>query len=77
MFWPDLIVYVAGADPYYEDQLGRVVLTFQGLLDRDRYVIETTVTGGCAVNVEDTITIHANAAAVPKEVLQAHAFRPG
>jgi acetoin utilization deacetylase AcuC-like enzyme len=79
MFRPDLIIYLAGADPYCEDQLGGLSLTFQGLMDRDRLVIGTAVAekiavatvlaGGYALNVEDTLTIHANTAAVAKSLL--------
>jgi len=79
MFRPDLIIYLAGADPYCEDQLGGLSLTFQGLIDRDRFVIGTAVAkkipavtvlaGGYALNVQDTLTIHANTAAVAKSVL--------
>jgi acetoin utilization deacetylase AcuC-like enzyme len=79
MFRPDLIIYLAGADPYCEDQLGGLSLTFQGLMDRDRFVIGTAVAekipvatvlaGGYALNVQDTLTIHANTAAVAKSVL--------
>jgi len=78
MFSPELLVYVAGADPYCEDQLGGLALTFQGLMDRDRLVIETGVrekipiaavlAGGYAQSVEDTITIHANTAAVARKL---------
>jgi acetoin utilization deacetylase AcuC-like enzyme len=79
LFKPDLVVYVAGADPYLEDQLGGLSLTFDGLMERDRLVIWTALThhvpvaivlaGGYALNVEDTITIHANTAAVARDVL--------
>ncbi len=79
MFKPELMVYVAGADPFLEDQLGGLSLTFDGLKERDRLVIWTALThhvpvaivlaGGYAVNVEDTITIHANTAAVARDVL--------
>jgi acetoin utilization deacetylase AcuC-like enzyme len=79
MFRPDLIIYLAGADPYCEDQLGGLSLTLQGLIDRDRFVIGTAVAkkipavtvlaGGYALNVQDTLTIHANTAAVAKSVL--------
>ncbi|MCU1236828.1 MAG: histone deacetylase superfamily [Candidatus Solibacter sp.] len=79
MFKPELVMYVAGADPYREDQLGGLQLTFDGLMERDRLVIGTALThdipvaivlaGGYAESVEDTITIHANTAAVAKEVL--------
>jgi len=80
MTHPELIIYVAGADPYVEDQLGGLSLTFEGLKERDRLVIRTALThripvavvlaGGYAQSVEDTITIHANTAAVAKEVLE-------
>jgi acetoin utilization deacetylase AcuC-like enzyme len=80
MTQPELVVYVAGADPYYEDQLGGLSLTFDGLKERDRMVIWTALThhipvaivlaGGYAESVEDTITIHANTAEVAKEVLE-------
>jgi acetoin utilization deacetylase AcuC-like enzyme len=80
MFQPELVMYVAGADPYYEDQLGGLAMTFEGLKERDRLVIRTAVSrripvavvlaGGYAQSVEDTITIHANTAAVAREVLE-------
>ena len=74
MFRPELILYAAGADPYAEDQLGGLSLTFEGLMDRDRLVIRTALTQGIPVAivlaVEDTITIHANTAAVAKDVLE-------
>ena len=80
MFHPEIILYAAGADPYLEDQLGGLSLTFDGLMDRDRLVIRTALTqgipvaivlaGGYAQSVEDTLTIHANTAAVAKDVLE-------
>jgi acetoin utilization deacetylase AcuC-like enzyme len=69
-FAPNLIVYVAGADPYREDQLGGLSLTMEGLKQRDRLVFETalkhnvpiavTLAGGYARNTADTVTIHCN-----------------
>lgn len=80
MFQPDLLFYVAGADPYREDQLGGLALTFEGLMERDRLVLWTALSrgipvaivlaGGYAESVEDTITIHANTAKVAKEVVE-------
>jgi acetoin utilization deacetylase AcuC-like enzyme len=80
MFEPELIVYVAGADPYKEDQLGGLDLTFDGLRERDNLVLWTALSrqipvaivlaGGYAESVEDTLTIHANTAKVAKEVLE-------
>jgi acetoin utilization deacetylase AcuC-like enzyme len=79
MFKPELVMYAAGADPFYADQLGGLSLTFDGLEERDRLVIWTALThgipvavvlaGGYAESVEDTIAIHANTAAVAKEVV--------
>jgi acetoin utilization deacetylase AcuC-like enzyme len=67
-FPPDLIFYLAGADPYREDQLGGLSLTLDGLVERDRTVfsiarqyrvpVAVTLAGGYARNVEDTIAIH-------------------
>jgi acetoin utilization deacetylase AcuC-like enzyme len=78
MFKPELMLYLAGADPYLDDQLGGLSLTFDGLMERDRLVIRTAIeeripvaivlAGGYAQNVEDTVTIHANTAAVAKEL---------
>jgi acetoin utilization deacetylase AcuC-like enzyme len=78
MFKPELVLFVAGADPYCEDQLGGLSLTLDGLRERDRMVIwearhrgipvAIVLAGGYAQSVEDTITIHANTAAVAKEV---------
>lgn len=80
LFHPELLIYVAGADPYCEDQLGGLSLSFEGLRERDRLVIWTALhshipvaivlAGGYAMNVQDTVTIHANTAQVAKEVLE-------
>ena len=84
MFKPQLVLYVAGADPYYEDQLGGLSLTFDGLKERDHLVIwgalshdipvAIVLAGGYAVSVEDTVTIHANTAAVAREILEKRAL---
>lgn len=64
----DLAIYIAGADPYHGDRLGRLSVTKAGLATRDRIVFETcqqqnipvaTVLGGGYANpVEDTVAIH-------------------
>jgi acetoin utilization deacetylase AcuC-like enzyme len=69
-FHPELIVYVAGADPYYEDQLGGLDLTKSGLHLRDRLVFDRAIerkipvaavlAGGYARDIADTVEIHAN-----------------
>ena len=65
---PELIVYVAGADPYERDQLGGLRLTKKGLAERDAMVIAAargasvpivlTLAGGYAIDVQDTVDIH-------------------
>ena len=67
---PDLLCYIAGADPYKEDQLGGLSLTIEGLKKRDELVfrvararnipVMVTFAGGYAQSVEDTVTIHSN-----------------
>jgi acetoin utilization deacetylase AcuC-like enzyme len=78
-FRPELVMYVAGADPYRQDQLGGLALSIQGLKARDRVVFEiarengaavaVTLAGGYAVNVVDTVTIHSNTAKAGAESL--------
>lgn len=77
-FEPDVIAYVAGADPYREDQLGGLSMTIDGLKQRDEVVFATaksrripvfaTFAGGYAKNVQDTVRIHANTVVAAKEV---------
>ena len=86
-FRPQLVVYVAGADPYYLDQLGGLNLSFDGLQARDRLVIgralaedipvAIVLAGGYAENVEDTVRIHANTAVAAREILEKRAIAPG
>src|SRR5271166_3221299 len=75
---PDLLCYLAGADPYKEDQLGGLSLTIEGLKKRDELVfrvaharnipVMVTYAGGYAQNLEDTVTIHCNTVIAAKEV---------
>ncbi len=77
-FEPDLICYIAGADPYREDQLGGLDLTIEGLKKRDELVfrvarardipVMVTYAGGYARNVEDTVTIHTNTVVAAADV---------
>jgi len=67
---PDFVFYLAGADPFEGDRLGRLKLTIDGLRRRDEIVIEACTTarlpmaismsGGYADDVEAIVTIHAN-----------------
>src|ERR1700735_438936 len=69
-FKPQILFYVAGADPYREDQLGGLALTMEGLARRDALVLDyalrnkvpvaITLAGGYARHVGDTVKIHAN-----------------
>ena len=64
----NLAIYLAGADPFEGDRLGRLSVTKQGLAERDRLVLETclergipvavTMAGGYAHRVEDTVDVH-------------------
>ncbi len=77
-FVPELICYIAGADPYKEDQLGGLSLTIDGLKRRDELVfriarernipIMVTYAGGYAHRLDDTVTIHCNTVIAAREV---------
>jgi acetoin utilization deacetylase AcuC-like enzyme len=77
-FEPELLCYIAGADPYKEDQLGGLALTIEGLKKRDELVLRVakernipvmiTYAGGYARRVEDTVTIHCNTVQAAKEI---------
>jgi acetoin utilization deacetylase AcuC-like enzyme len=78
-FHPQLVMYVAGADPYREDQLGGLSLSIEGLKLRDRLIFDlarehhaavaVTLAGGYAVKLEDTVTIHCNTAKAAAEAM--------
>lgn len=81
-FTPDLICYVAGADPYREDTLGGLNLTMEGLKQRDTMVfriaksrgipVMVTYAGGYARDVRDTVAIHCNTVVAASEVWADH-----
>jgi len=74
---PDLVVYLAGADPHEGDALGRLGLSFDGLARRDAFVIELcrevglpiaiTIAGGYGRNLEDTVRIHVETARIASQ----------
>ena len=82
-FDPELLCYVAGADPYCQDQLGGLNLTIEGLKQRDELVfraarardipVMVTYAGGYANHVEDTVAIHCNTVIAAAEVHKAAA----
>jgi len=65
---PELAIYLAGADAYEDDRLGRLAVSKEGLAERDSIVLERcrergipvalTMAGGYARQVEDTVDIH-------------------
>jgi acetoin utilization deacetylase AcuC-like enzyme len=69
-FRPDVVFYQAGVDPFHDDRLGRLALTFAGLRQRDLMVLGAcrkqslpcviTLGGGYARNVADTVEAHCN-----------------
>ena len=77
-FRPNMLFYVGGADPFCEDQLGGLSLTKKGLYERDRGVFEearrrdipvvTTLAGGYARRLEDTVRIHVNTILAARQV---------
>jgi acetoin utilization deacetylase AcuC-like enzyme len=77
-FEPELLCYLAGADPYREDQLGGLSLSIDGLKRRDELVfriaraknipVMITLAGGYAQRLEDTVAIHCNTVLAAKEV---------
>lgn len=80
----DIIFYLAGADPYENDRLGRLALTKDGLGRRDETVLEfaktegipivTTMSGGYAEKIEDTVDIHCNTIRAVKDVFMSEPF---
>ena len=79
---PDIVFYLAGADPYKGDKLGRLGLTIDGLLRRDTSVLEfashheipivTTMSGGYAADINETVEIHCNTIRAVKDVFFGH-----
>jgi acetoin utilization deacetylase AcuC-like enzyme len=82
---PDVIFYLAGADPYEKDKLGRLGLTIDGLRRRDEMVLRfardrgvpivTTMSGGYAADIDDTVEIHANTIRAVKSVYHSESGR--
>ena len=83
-FRPDLIFYIAGADPHWKDQLGGLRLTMEGLERRDRVVLDAALdarvpaaivlAGGYSPDVRDTVSIHCNTARAAADALEKETF---
>ena len=76
-FDPQLIIFLAGADPHEGDRLGRMKLTFDGLAQRDKMVLEAAnarriplaiaMAGGYGREIDDTIRVHLQTVAIAAE----------
>jgi acetoin utilization deacetylase AcuC-like enzyme len=81
-----LAIYLAGADPFEGDRLGRLSVTKSGLAERDRIVLETcrergipvaiTMAGGYASEVGDTVSVHFQSIRRAANLLESAADRP-
>jgi acetoin utilization deacetylase AcuC-like enzyme len=77
---PDIIFYLAGADPYSGDKLGRLDLSIEGLKQRDGVVLQesfahevplvTVMSGGYGKDINDTVEIHCNTIRMVREVFE-------
>ena len=75
---PDIVFYLAGADPHEGDALGRLKLTFDGLMRRDRMVLEmcreigipvcVVIAGGYGREIADTVRVHVNTARIANDL---------
>jgi acetoin utilization deacetylase AcuC-like enzyme len=79
-FDPDVVFYLAGADPYAGDKLGRLALSIEGLRQRDSRLLRecyerevpivSVMSGGYGKDIDDTIEIHCNTIRAVKEVFE-------
>ena len=77
---PEIVFYLAGADPFTKDKLGRLALSIEGLRERDSYVLRecyerevpvvTVMSGGYGKDINDTIEIHCNTIRMVKHVFE-------
>ena len=77
---PEIVFYLAGADPYVGDKLGRLALSIDGLRRRDACVLRecyerevpvvTVMSGGYGKEINDTIEIHCNTIRMVKEIFE-------
>jgi len=75
---PEMIFYLAGADPHVNDKLGRLALSIDGLRTRDERVLSecyerevpvvTVMSGGYGKDIDDTVEIHCNTIRVVKQI---------
>ena len=78
---PEIVFYLAGADPYVNDKLGKLSVTLDGLKKRDTLVLRecykrevpatTVMSGGYGKQIGDTVEIHCNTIRAVKQVFEA------
>ncbi len=81
-FKPDFIFYLAGTDPYKYDKLGGLLLTKEGMKQRDQLVLVEcakreipcviTLAGGYAIELEDTVQLHTQTVAIALSLQRSH-----
>jgi acetoin utilization deacetylase AcuC-like enzyme len=79
-FRPEIVFFLAGADPYFDDQLGGLSLTREGLFLRDRLIFDAalrkhipvvvTLAGGYARQIDDTVSLHVQTAQAAFDSIQ-------
>jgi len=79
-FEPEIVFYLAGADPYVNDKLGRLSLSIAGLRERDALVLRecyqreipvaTVMSGGYGKDIKDTVEIHCNTIRMVKAIFE-------
>ncbi len=77
---PEIVFYLAGADPFAKDKLGKLSLSIEGLRERDSYVLRecyereiplvTVMSGGYGKDINDTVEIHCNTIRMVKNVFE-------
>ena len=77
---PEIVFYLAGADPFTKDKLGRLALSIDGLRERDAYVLRecyerevpivTVMSGGYGKEIDDTVEIHCNTIRMVKRLFE-------
>jgi acetoin utilization deacetylase AcuC-like enzyme len=86
-FRPDLVVYLAGADPLRGDKLGGLTMTHEGLAERDRLIIEgarrrgiplaVVLAGGYGREIDDTVQVHLNTIKAARAAARRRSLRGG
>jgi acetoin utilization deacetylase AcuC-like enzyme len=81
----EMVIYLAGADPYRHDRFGRLDLSKDGLAERDRMVLQScrdaglpvavTLAGGYAPNIQDSVDIHFQTVRIAAEFQKSYKYK--